>query len=149
TTALEERVRFHQPFGSAHSLAFSRDGKTLATGPGWGGKIVLWDVAARVVRAVLPGHHARGLSLAFSPDDSLLASGGNDGKVLLWDPRGETLETFAEGNGEQVWCVAFAPDGKRLATASGNGAVRVYQIEPGRDHRTLAAPGNGTDWAPV
>jgi eukaryotic-like serine/threonine-protein kinase len=146
---LEDRVMLEHSFGPAESLVFSRDGKTLATGPGWGGNILLWDVRGRFARAVLSGHRAKVLSLAFSPDDSLLASGGNDGKVVLWDPRGETLETFTEGHGEQVWCVAFAPDGKRLATASASGAVRVYRIEPGRDHRTLAAPGNGADWAPV
>jgi WD40 repeat protein len=149
TADLEERMAFHNPFGPVESVAFSRDGKTLAAGSRWGGHIVLWDLAAAAVRAVLPNRDGPILSLAFSPDDSLLASGNKDGQVLLWDAHSSTLATFIEGNHDQVWCVSFAPDGKRLAAARENGAVLVYNVGPRRDHRRLAPPGKGTEVGPV
>ena len=66
-------------------LAFSPDGKTLATGS-WDWRIRLYDLATGKERPRLAGRHQGSiLSLAFSPDGKRLASASQDTTVLVWD----------------------------------------------------------------
>src|SRR5258708_1905230 len=65
------------------SVAFSHDGKTVASGS-HDNTIKLWDVSTGKERAQL-NHKGAVRSLAFSHDGKLLASGSNDYTVKLWD----------------------------------------------------------------
>jgi WD40 repeat protein len=67
------------------SLAYSPDGRMLAIGHGGDGRIQLWELASGKERCVLSGHRGDVLSLAFTADGGMLASGGEDGTILLWD----------------------------------------------------------------
>jgi WD40 repeat protein len=67
------------------SIAFSSDGKILASG-GDDGSVILWDLQTRQpIGEPLRGHDEGVNSVAFSSDGKILASGGVDGSVILWD----------------------------------------------------------------
>lgn len=74
--------------GVVESLAFNRDGTILASGEGVGSNnIELWDVEIAQRVRTLDGHEHPVVSLEFSPDSSMLASGSYEGSVWLWGIR--------------------------------------------------------------
>ena len=73
------------------ALAFSPDGKTLASGDA-SGMIKLWDLTTGKELVLGKGRERENtcegtavLCLAFSPDGKTLASSGNDDAIRLWD----------------------------------------------------------------
>ena len=75
-----------------YALAFSPCGKYLASGTWWRREegrqkmtIRLWEVATGEEITTFWGHPTDVQSLAFSPDNTLLASGSHDCTILLWD----------------------------------------------------------------
>ena len=122
------------------SVSFSPDGSLLASGERdpWGGNpwyedgdVILWDVSSRSQLAILQGHTSRVRSISFSPDGSLLASGGKDGDVIVWDvSSGSQVATLPHTS--EVFSVSFSPDGLLLASGGGNpwedGDVIVWDV---------------------
>lgn len=67
-------------------------------------------------------------ALAFSPDGTRLASGGDDEQVRIHDAR--TLQVLREFRGHyaQINSLAWSPDGNRLASGDKSGEIRVWQL---------------------
>ncbi len=134
---------------SVYSVAFSPDGKTLASG-GWDKNIGLWEAGTGkhirtiegrigneaidglgIFRHALDGHTGRVNSVVFSPDGSRLASGSVDNTVRLWDASTGVLLNTLEGHAAWVSSVAFSPDGSRLASGSEDNTVRLWDASTG------------------
>ena len=87
------------------AIAFSPDGKTLATGSEEG---TIWmrrmDIGA--IRYFPPVHKQAVLSVTFSPDGKTLASGSRDGTIGLWDIETGKLHRSLAGHTDAVNIVA-------------------------------------------
>ncbi len=111
-------------------IAFSPDNKTLAISPrpvsDHANEIILLDLATWKERARLKGHPNAVLTLAYSPDGEVLASGGgtfaeggHSGEVILWDAVTGRPGALFGRLGFWIESVAFTPDGKALIGAGG------------------------------
>jgi WD40 repeat protein/serine/threonine protein kinase len=121
--------------GPSLNMAFSPDGKRLATG-GEKNLIKIWDVQTGNVLQRLPGHRGDVYAVAFSRDGRWIASGSEDSTVKVWDGRsGELIHTF-RGHTGIVTSVTFGPDDRRLISGSRDHTVKVWdltQLEAGPD----------------
>ncbi len=107
------------------SVAFSRDGKLLASGSY--GKIKVWDILAEECIRTIGGHANFVTSVAFSPDGKLLVSGSEDCTVKIWDGiMGKCIRAFKFAY--QVNSVTFSPNGKYLASGLDDKTVKIWDI---------------------
>jgi WD40 repeat protein len=122
--------------GLVYSVAFSPDGKLLATG-GFDNTIKLWDWPSGKELHTLKGHTDQVYSVAFSPDGNLLASGSKDKTIRLWDPKDGKFVRELKGHGDIVDSVTFSPDGKFLASAGADKSVRLWNPADGKEVKKL------------
>jgi WD40 repeat protein len=123
-------------FKPIRCVAFSRDGKTLATGD-FGSTAKLRDPATGAVRHVLRGHTGAINSVAFTPDNKTLATGSLDHSIKLWNVAdGKLLETI-NAHDDWVLAIAISDDGKTLASAARNKVARVWDLPSGKLRHTL------------
>ncbi len=113
--------------GQCLNVAFSPDGRHLATG-GEDYTVKILDVeTGEELRSPLRGHNGDVHALAFSHDGRWLASAGDDSTVKVWDRRaGYALARTLRGHTGLVSSVAFSPDGKWLVSGSHDHTVKVW-----------------------
>jgi WD40 repeat protein/DNA-binding SARP family transcriptional activator len=113
--------------GWVWDLAFSPDGKRLATVDFWGvGRI--WDVSTGEPLVELTGPPS-GFSVAFCSKGTRLATGSGNGTITLWDAESGLPLLSLSGHTDPVVGIACSPDGDYLATASFDGTTRVYVVQ--------------------
>lgn len=88
--------------------------------------------------AQLSGHTGKVLSIAFSPDGRLLASGSVDNTLRLWRVEDWTLLRTMSGHAFPVLKFGFSPSGAMLATGSTDGLLRIWQLSNGSLYKTLS-----------
>ena len=122
--------------GGTYAVAFSPDGRTLATA-GRDGKVRASDVAAGKVLRVLGAHFSWPEVIAFSADGKRVASGGQDGVIRVWDAAagGESVPTGGHGYG--VWRADISADGKTVVTEAGDRVIRVWDPATGAERRRI------------
>jgi WD40 repeat protein len=155
--------------GRVESVAWSPDGKRLATGNGskvlvWSvvtGKRLLtiahddsevnaWDAAKGKQPSAITVNGGLVRSLAWSPDGSRLAI-ANSSVVSVWDARKGNQVATLSGHEDVVVIVVWSPDGQRLATGSRDNTVRVWDARTGTERLTLSGHGDSVTsvaWSP-
>lgn len=144
---------FHHP-GGVSSLAFSRDGSTLATisknKETTGGAVKVWNVRTEQLIHTLKVDWCDTLSVLFTPDGKTLLIGGGrlpnedtksklleqgTGMILFYDVQAGTLKSLLKlPDSGEVEAMALSPDGQTLATgeygSSAKGkAVKLWRLK--------------------
>jgi RNA polymerase sigma factor (sigma-70 family) len=124
-------LRGHRSYVNA--LAFSPDGKTLASGSILEETTRLWDVASgKEIRRFATGRQEfqRWYSLAFSPDGKTLAAGVEDRGIFLWEiATGRLLHRIQkpiQGDPLFVSRLAFSPNGRILAVQDAGSSLTYF-----------------------
>jgi len=120
-------------WAAAGTVAFSHDGRWLATGhrDGW---VRLWDFKQKRLLKTFKLHDTDGWSvnIRFSADDRWLAShvisGSNVVLVDLTDLARPPV-TLIRDEPSSVFKLEFAPDNRTLVTGHGNGEVKFWNLQ--------------------
>jgi WD40 repeat protein len=128
------QLRFHSE--RVYGLAFSPDGRTLATGAG-DGVVALWDLASRQ-RSSIPPLDVGGevTSVAFNREGTLIAVGNrrkntsgslNAGGISYWDVATGKRRPEVSESDDNAWALRFTQDGRLLA-ADGDGRATLWRV---------------------
>jgi WD40 repeat protein len=121
-------------------LAFNSNGTMLASASK-DRTVKIWDPVTGKLASQLSGFRGVVQTVAFSPDDSLLAVGGMTGDVEIWSPHlTERLAVVDQNLGPEIWATLFSPDGKYFAVGGEEG-VRIWQLGLETHQRDRDLPG--------
>ena len=122
------------------AVAFSTDGKLLATGDN-NGQVNVWNLQNSRTVAHLQADSNAVYAVQFSPNNRILAGAGYEGNVKLWKVPNWGSHGTLPSNGT-VSDISFSPDSGTLAT-TGYEAVNLWAVDIGENIATLTGH---TDW---
>jgi WD40 repeat protein len=135
------------------AIAFSSDGKLIATGggaPTEDGEIKVFSAAGKLFHEIKNGHSDTVFGVAFSPDGTYLATGGADKFVKVFElphdgfgwplppgPKSPRMTRAFEGHTNHVMGVGWTPDGKKVASCGADNVVKIWDYEKGEKIRDM------------
>jgi transcriptional regulator with XRE-family HTH domain len=117
-----------EAFDAIWTVAISKSGQYWATGSKRG-EVRVWREAGQTLHLAWQAHTDIVMSIAFSPDERTLASGGNETTIRLWDAKLGTALADLPHPGA-VFSLAWSPDGCLLASGGFDGHIRLWQRQP-------------------
>ncbi|MDR2440968.1 MAG: WD40 repeat domain-containing protein [Planctomycetaceae bacterium] len=121
-------------------IDLEKNGRLLAIG-GDDCIVRLWDVQTKGFTRELQEHLDWVRGLAFSPDQTRLATVGQDGQIKLWDVQNGALVRSLKGAVRGTQKVLFHPNGSQFAVCGFEKNVRVYDAATGDLLKTLETHG--------
>ena len=123
------------PPSGLRTLAIARDGDAVAgardaVADAGDVSIQLWSRGRSEPHSLTGGHSRTVISLAFTPDGRMLASGSQDNTIRLWDV--DTRENVGlpfRGHEGWVSALAISPDGRWVASGSWDRTVRLWDMD--------------------
>jgi WD40 repeat protein len=113
-----------------YSVAFSRDGKFIATTTTDNNNVQVWETDG-VKNKEFPTQQ-KDAYVAFSPDGKQLATGGEGGILQLWDIEANPKERF-KTQLRTIYSILFSPDGNKLVITgrsedSNNNKLKLFDL---------------------
>ena len=140
----EQVLRLHDD--AVNAVAYLRDGRNVTAGAD--AHIAIWTPGQQQPDKILDGHSAPIVSVAVSPDNTILASASWDRTIRLWPLNGGEPRVL-EGNTQNANGVVFSPDGKNVVSAGYDATIRIWPLVGGKEIvRNLPTPLNAVAVAP-
>ena len=115
--------------GLTEAVTLSKNGKTLASAGSENGTIFISDITRsdeNSLQTTLTGNPLGITALAFSPAETILASGGTDGRIYLLDVQNRTELQILRGAQSSITALTFVFDGNHLFSGEENGMIRRW-----------------------
>jgi len=128
------------------SIAYSPDGKMLATGTSWRENgVQIWDAGTgqSIGKFAVDNNVGR---VRFSPDGDFIAAGTWDRKVFIWDVQSQRLIKTLTDYRDFIYSIDFSPDGNRIMATGRDASMMVWDVKTGGllvNIRTGTFKGNG------
>lgn len=122
----KETHHFATEMGSISNLAFSPDGKLLASASS-NRDAQIWTNKGQSV-SVLSGHTNWVESVAWSPDGQFVVTGSSDLTARVWSVNSGRSVAVLRGHKGGVPVAKFSAEGARIITGSADGTVRMWDL---------------------
>ena len=121
------------------SVAWSPDGKRIVSGTGasahenpntTNNSLKEWDATTgKTLVTFASSPNSEAYAVAWSPDGTQVASGGDDVQVHIWNAATGQVEYQHQGQKDLIWKIAWSPDGTKIASASQDNSVLVWSAQ--------------------